>query len=214
MGPVNDIAGRSHISSTALLGALLYLAAKEKGLNAEPAAVSNLAPHDSEMLTEVEAILVHQCPDGELVRATLAEVAGLIAALRESRDEVTLTGTKYDAQRSAVLSDLGVDSVKGATAWPPTSQTAVQRFGSWNSALEAAGLATSKIGRAKGQLRFDAAAYDRAIAEFVADCGSREVGATYKAYGEYATEHKGEVPSAAAVRKFYGSWNAALASAG
>ena len=36
--------------------------------------------------------------------------------------------------------------------------------------------------------------------------------ATYKAYTAYAAEHKGEVPSAAAVRKFYGSWNSALAA--
>lgn len=67
---------------------------------------------------------------------------------------------------------------------------------------------------AKGQLRFDADAYAKAIAEFLADCESRGTAATYKAYTEYAAEHKGEVPSAAAVRKFYGSWNSALAAVG
>ena len=111
-----------------------------------------------------------------------------------------------------MLESLGATSAQGATIWPPTSQTAVQRFGSWNEALKAAGLATNKIGRAKGQLRFDSDAYDKAIAEFLADCESRGTAATYKAYTEYAAEHKGEVPSAAAVRKFYGSWNSALAA--
>ncbi|TSI14540.1 homing endonuclease associated repeat-containing protein [Brevibacterium aurantiacum] len=211
MRAVNDVVtDKSHTSSSALLGALLYLAAEGNEIEIDRSALPQLSLRDREILAGVEVALFHQTDDAVLVKTTLAEVAGSIAALRSSHEEVTLTGTKYDAQRSAVLAQLGVSSVKGATAWPPTSQTAVQRFGSWNHALKAAGLATNKIGRAKGQLRFDADAYDRAIAEFVADCESRELGATYKAYGEYAAEHKSDVPSAAAVRKFYGSWNKAF----
>lgn len=207
----ND-ADRSHTASPALVGALLHLAAKDADL--APAAASELDSKDSEILAEVEVALRHQMPGDRDITSILAEVAGSVVSVRSSASPVPLTAVKYERQRTAVLAQLGVASSKGASVWPPTSQTAVQRFGSWNEALKAAGLATSSVGRARGQLRFDEAAYDTAIAAFVADCDDRDLGATYKAYGEYATEHKGEVPSAAAVRKFYGSWNAALASAG
>lgn len=201
---------RSHTAAPALLGALLHLSARDAALRAgDPSA---LTPTDKEILAEVELALRNQTQDDRDIRRTLAEVAESIASLRGLAAPVSLTVAKYDTQRTAVLAQLGVASTKGASVWPPTSQTAVQRFGSWNEALKAAGLATSSVGRARGQLRFDAAAYDRAIAEFVADCESRGLGATYKAYGDYASEHKGEVPSAAAVRKFYGSWSTALAA--
>ncbi len=148
-----------------------------------------------------------------MIADTVDEVASAIRFVRNRGQKPSLTAAKYDVARTAVLDRLGVGSTKGASTWPPTSQTAVQRFGSWNAALTAAGLATSSVGRAKGQLRFDAAAYDSAITAFLADCESRGVAATYKEYGNYAAEHKGTVPSVAAVRKFYGSWNTALTSA-
>ncbi len=203
---------RSHTAAPALIGALLHLAATDAGL--APTATSALSPKDSEILAEVEVALRNQTLNENGVKKALAEVAGSIASVHSSPSPVALTAAKYEKARTTVLRQLGVASTKGASVWPPTSQTAVQRFGSWNEALKAAGLATSSVGRARGQLRFDEAAYDKAIADFVADCDDRDLGATYKAYGEYAAEHKGEVPSAAAVRKFYGSWNAALASAG
>lgn len=244
---------RTHTSSPAVLGALLYITARSLDsadvpgtpASADPA---QLSPADREILAEVELALTAQTDDssktdgssgtdktddssktddsarsGEsthtggstsTVTSTLAEVAAAIAYVRGRAEAPTLTASRYDALRKTVLDGLGAESVKGATVWPPTSQTAVQRFGSWNDALKAAGLATNRIGRAKGQLRFDAAAYDKAMAEFTADCESRGLATTYKSYTEYAAEHKGEVPSAAAVRKFYGSWNAALAAVG
>lgn len=239
---MNDhAADRSHTSSPAVLGALLYLAAEvlEPGFAAKASeadaktagagttatsasagtkadeAASKLKPVDQEILAEVELALASQLPDDSpAVTRTLAEVSSAIGFIRSRPEKPSLTAAKYDARRADALARFGARSTKGASVWPPTSQTAVQRFGSWNDALKAAGLATSSVGRARGQLRFDEAAYDKAIAEFVADCDDRDLGATYKAYGEYAAERKGEVPSAAAVRKFYGSWNAALASAG
>lgn len=213
MKSMNDSAtDRSHTAAPALIGALLHLAATDAGMRST--SPSALGPKDREILAEVEVALRNQMSDETGVKKALAEVSDSISRVRSHADPVSLTAAKYEKQRTAVLAHLGVASIKGASVWPPTSQTAVQRFGSWNDALKAAGLATSSGGRARGQLRFDEAAYDKAIATFVADCEDRGVGATYKAYGEYAAEHKGEVPSAAAVRKFYGSWNAALASAG
>ena len=209
---------RTHTSSLAVLGALLFITARSLDsadapgtpASADPA---KLSPTDRETLAEVETALTAQLGESSsTVTSTLAEVAAAFAFVRGRAEVPSLTASRYDALRRTVLDSLGATSAQGATVWPPTSQTAVQRFGSWNEALKSAGLATNRVGRAKGQLRFDAAAYDRAIAEFLADCESRGVGATYKAYTEYAAEHKGEVPSAAAVRKFYGSWNAALAA--
>ncbi|WP_209374166.1 homing endonuclease associated repeat-containing protein [Brevibacterium renqingii] len=221
MGGVNAVsADRSHTSSLAVLGALLFVTARSLDSSDAPgtpasADPAKLSPIDRETLAEVETALTAQLEDAaSTVTSTLAEVAAAIAFVRGRAEVPSLTASRYDALRKTVLGSLGATSAQGATIWPPTSQTAVQRFGSWNEALKAAGLATNKVGRAKGQLRFDEAAYDRAIAEFLADCESQGVGATYKAYTEYAAEHKGEVPSAAAVRKFYGSWNAALAAVG
>ncbi|MGC2976985.1 homing endonuclease associated repeat-containing protein [Brevibacterium sp. FAM 25378] len=221
--------GKAHTSSPAVLGALLFITARSlvsadvpgTPASADPA---QLSPADRDILAEVELALTAQSdgsdradePAGSAstVTSTLAEVAAAIAYVRGRAEAPSLTASRYDVLRKAALGGLGAASVKGATVWPPTSQTAVQRFGSWNDALKAAGLATNKIGRAKGQLRFDSAAYDKSIGEFLADCEARGLAATYKSYTEYAAEHKGEVPSAAAVRKFYGSWNAAVAAVG
>lgn len=212
--------GKAHTSSPAVLGALLFITARSLDsadvpgtpASADPA---QLGPTDRDILAEVELALAAQSDDSaSAVTSTLAEVAAAIAYVRGRAEIPSLTASRYDVLRKTVLGGLGAASVKGATVWPPTSQTAVQRFGSWNEALKAAGLATNKVGRAKGQLRFDAAAYDKAIAAFVADCEVRGLATTYKSYTDYAAEHKGEVPSAAAVRKFYGSWNAALAANG
>lgn len=203
---------RSHTAAPALLGALLHLAAADADLHSRGR--STLASADQDILAEVEVALRNQMPDEAGVKKALAEVAESVASVRSLATPPSLTAAKYEKQRTAALARLGVASTKGASVWPPTSQTAVQRFGSWNDALKAAGLATSSVGRARGQLRFDEAAYDKAIAAFVADCESRGTAATYKAYTDYAAEYKGEVPSAAAVRKFYGSWNAALAAVG
>jgi hypothetical protein len=221
--------GKAHTSSPAVLGALLFITARSLDsadvpgtpASADPA---QLSPSDQDILAEVELALAAQSDvsdragsapttgSASAVTSTLVEVAAAIAYVRGRAEIPSLTASRYDVLRKTVLGGLGAASVKGATVWPPTSQTAVQRFGSWNEALKAAGLATNKIGRAKGQLRFDAAAYDKAIAAFVADCEARGLATTYKSYTDYAAEHKGEVPSAAAVRKFYGSWNAALAA--
>ncbi|WP_339391996.1 homing endonuclease associated repeat-containing protein [Brevibacterium metallidurans] len=218
MRDVNDASDRSHISSPAILGALLLATARTVDLlNAAPPRnpTRPLGRHDKDIVAGVETALQAQFPDApKLIAETVDEVASAIRFVRNRGETPSLAAAKYDAARTALLDRLGVDSAKGVSVWPPTSQTAVQRFGSWNDALTAAGLATSSVGRAKGQLRFDADAYDAAIAAFVADCESRGVPATYKEYGSYAGEHKGDVPSAAAVRKFYGSWNTALTSAG
>lgn len=210
---------KSHTASAALIGALLHLAAKDAELAPRSSAAgtpapaaSALSPADSEILAEVEAALRRQMTDEQRVQKALAEVAASVSSVHSSTAAVPLTAVRYEKQRTAVLAELGIASIKGASVWPPTSQTAVQRFGSWNEALRAAGLATSTVGRARGQLRFDAASYEKTIATFIADCQSRGVGATYKEYGAYAAERKGQVPSAAAVRKFYGSWSKALAA--
>lgn len=205
---------KSHTASLALLGALLHCAARDAELSPRASSAVELDRAEQEILAEVEVALRNQVQDERVLKKALAEVADSLSSVRASDGVVSLTAAKYEKQRTAVLSELGIASAKGASVWPPTSQTAVQRFGSWNEALKTAGLATSSVGRARGQLRFDAGAYEKAIAEFVADCESRGVGATYKAYGEYAAEHKGQVPSAAAVRKFYGSWSKALAAIG
>src|SRR5699024_8127288 len=202
----------------AVLGAQLFITARSLDTADAPgtpasADPAKLSPTDRETLAEVDAALTTQLGESSsTVTSTPAKVTAAFAFVPGGAEVPTVTASSDDALRTSALDSLGATAAQGAAIWPPTRQTAVQRFGSWIEALKAAGLATNRVGRAKGALRFAAAAYDRAIAEFLGDCESRGVGATYKAYTEYAAEHKGEVPSAAAVRKFYGSWNAALAA--
>ncbi|WP_223289801.1 homing endonuclease associated repeat-containing protein [Brevibacterium casei] len=138
--------GRTHTSSLAVLGALLFITARSLDSTGAPgipasADPAKLSPTDRETLAEVESALTVQLENsGMSVTSTLAEVAAAVAYVRGRAEVPSLTASRYDKLRKSVLDGLGATSAQGATIWPPTSQTAVQRFGSWNEALKAAGL--------------------------------------------------------------------------
>src|SRR5699024_3302868 len=138
---------RSHTSSLAVLGALLFITARSLDTADAPgtpasADPAKLSPTDRETLAEVETALTAQLGDSSsTVTSTVAEAAAACASVRGRAEVPSLTASRYDALRKNVLDSLGATSAQGATVWTPTSQTAVQRFGRCNGALQSAGLA-------------------------------------------------------------------------
>src|SRR5699024_1302196 len=136
---------RTHTSSLAVLGALLFITARSLDTTDAPgtpasADPAKLSPTDRETLAEVEAALTAQLGDStSTVTSNRAEVAAGLGFGRGRAEVPSLTASRYDALRRTALDSLGATSAQGATIWPPTSQTAVQRFGSWNEALKSAG---------------------------------------------------------------------------
>lgn len=186
---------------------------------------SSDAPPAPDALPETEAVrdflaaawdLEDSDPDPGADEGIRRRIDSVLAGISRARAVLaaeparTLTVVKYDTGRLAVLEEWGVASVSGKAVWPPTSQTLIHRFGTWNATLEAAGLGIQARGRARGQVKFDAQGYRSTMLAFVADCTRAGTGATYAEYTRWAKERKGSVPSPAAVRKYYGTWKYAL----
>lgn len=93
----------------------------------------------------------------------------------------------------------------------PTGQTPMKRFGSWNKALEAAGLRANPSSPIAGQILFDEAQCIDALRHVARELGESPTAA---AYDEYAKKTNGALPSQATVRNRCGRWYDALAKAG
>lgn len=130
-----------------------------------------------------------------------------------------LSVARYDAARREYLQQHGEASRAGVAVWPPTSQTLMKQLGdgSWAQAMASLGLEVAQ-GRARGAGRFDDAAYRATVRNFldaVAVAGSG-ASASFAAFTAWLAEQKaaGQVhPSAAAVRKHFGSWEEAKTAA-
>ena len=112
---------RTHTSSLAVLGALLFITARSLDsadapgtpASADPA---KLSPTDRETLAEVETALTAQLGESSsTVTSTLAEVAAAFAFVRGRAEAPSLTASRYDALRRTVLDSLGATSAQGAT---------------------------------------------------------------------------------------------------
>lgn len=98
----------------------------------------------------------------------------------------------------------------------PGGQVMHLRFGSWNAALQAAGLATAKEGRRGGPARsFDEAAVVAAVTECWRDLAAPPTAAGYDAWqkAQRAADPGLKLPSTATSRKVGGSWTAVLVNA-
>lgn len=193
----------------ALRCALLFLFARKANL--EPIPCANISDETAE---ELVPVLKHS----GLPEARIPEVLGLISATREfmASTSPSLTGQQYDDLRLEYLEELGITSSRGMVIWPPTRQTLMQRFGTWNGALERFGFLTGTRGRPPGALRFSEEDYDGSVRDFTNACKDLGRPATFTNYGEWvrAESQRGtKRPSGAAVRVFFGSWSSALDSA-
>lgn len=120
-----------------------------------------------------------------------------------------LSAASYDRVRAEWMASTGLQVRAGKRVWPPTSQTVRAHLGAqyWNDAMQRTGLPVSQ-GRARGNLRFEEADYSAALQAFLEDHPSG-------AFADYAGWAKEQVaagttrPSGAAIRRQFGSWNAA-----
>lgn len=177
-----------------------------------PNAALAMATLDNETIKDVSALLIEQGIDD----VDRARVFGVIAAAQNfasDNPKVTLTGARYEALRVRQLSSWGLSSAKGTHYWPPNRQTAMARFGGWSETLERAGLRKSKLGRAKGLLKYSADDYHRAAREFVDWADSQGVTPSvdrYTLWRNAETLADRERPSSAALRNVFGSWSQAI----
>lgn len=180
-----------------------------------PDAALAMATLDEATIRDVSAALVEQGV-GDVERA---RVFGVIAAARHfatDNAKVTLTGARYEALRSEQLIAWSLNSARGTHFWPPSRQTAMARFGGWSETLERAGLRKSKLGRAKGLLKYSAENYHGAAADFVAWSDDKGVSTSVDRYAHWRSTEAAagrERPSSAALRNVFGSWSQTIRSA-
>jgi hypothetical protein len=93
----------------------------------------------------------------------------------------------------------------------PTNQVYYQRFGSWRSALQTAGLAANRSSPIAGKRLFDESHCLDALRAAAREFGGAP---TVAQYDTFARASHGGLPSAATVRNRCGRWNDALAKAG
>lgn len=125
------------------------------------------------------------------------ELLGCLRAAAEAAGE-PLTVTAYSAH------------VRETAGECPTSQTHINRFGSWREALQAAGLAAHQPSGVAGRGRFDEAACAAAVA---ACARIMRKTPTALEYQQYAAQRSSR-PSLSTVRKVCGGWEVALRRAG
>lgn len=180
-----------------------------------PDAALAAATLDEATIRDVSAALMEQGVDD----VERARVFGVIAAARKFATDnarVTLTGARYEALRSEQLIAWSLNSARGTHFWPPNRQTAMARFGGWSETLERAGLRKSKMGRAKGLLKYSAEDYHETAADFVAWADNQGVSTSVDRYAQWRSAEGAagrERPSTAALRNVFGSWSQAIRSA-
>ncbi|GAA2014646.1 hypothetical protein [Brevibacterium samyangense] len=152
-------------------------------------------------------------------REVLTALAGALAAVRSGTAK-PLSAAAYDSGRATLLADLAAatgTSQPASRAWPPTSQTVRKVLGGgyWNDAMTAAGYPGTRasVGRARGAGRFSADDYRGTMVGFFSDpTGASAAGESFTAFSDWVKVRREEgeaLPSPAAVRNHFGSWEAA-----
>ncbi len=196
-----------------LIAGMLLAFATKNGLASDPGTAAQQLPFP--LLAETLSILDSAGAEAKTRVLVLTRIQQARAQLAE-HPESTLGGTEYDKVREELVKEFNLVIARGTTAWPPTRQTVSDRFGGWNEAVSAAGFRTSKLGRARGLLKFSEADYRAVIAAYLADMGRHGQNPSFASFTAWSKEQKTagkKYPSPAAVRDFFGGWSAALRSA-
>lgn len=199
-------------SKEAVAAGIWYLLGSELGLAPDPewAAVHLELSLMAELRDALEA--------AQVTPEDVATILGVIGAAQkhiEKNPSASITAKRYHRLRDELIPALGLVSRKGLNAWPPTGQTLMKRFGSWNEALEAMGIGTTKRGRSKGLLKFTREDYDNAVRDYCSAALAAQTKATNSGYDMWARAERAdgrERPSIASVRGIYGSWSDAVRS--
>ncbi|TLP98654.1 hypothetical protein FEF26_04485 [Nesterenkonia salmonea] len=172
----------------------------------------------SDMAESVGAML-----DNQDTTHLIPLVKDTVRAGQQSLDQnpaLTISAKRYAEIRSEFIATHGIQSSKGKQVWPVGATTILKRSGgSWNEALRAAGFATStqQTPQGFGSARFTPDQFDAAIRAFRHDATTGNYSTKLQHYVEWRKElvnqGRTDIPSGPAIRNFYGSWSAALATA-
>ncbi|WP_026459642.1 hypothetical protein [Schaalia suimastitidis] len=123
----------------------------------------------------------------------------------------------FDKARALILDEWGLASSKGALIWPPTARTIAVRLGdgAWNTAMETYDMKVSQRGRERGAGKFSDDDFCQALRRYASEDGGQ--GLSFTGYTRWATrlrEQGVNIPSPATIRQKFGTWGAALTTAG
>lgn len=203
-------------TEAALATGYLHLHARVSGL--PPGAPADAALLSSEEIHDTEALLAEQGIRGDGAREVLLSAAAARAAAAGG-SATALTKAAHEAARDELLEEWGVERALRAQVWPATGQTLMSRLGGgyWSAAVARLGFLANEGGRARGLVRFTDDDYAAAVRDFLAaepaETGNHSYSG-YTAWQALETDGGRRRPSAAAVRKYFGSWSAAKATAG
>lgn len=178
-------------------------------------ALTLIAP---ETMTEITKKLEAQDLDDVSIQEAFLRAAGGMQFAKENPD-TSIPHARYESVRDDFLESNGLSSEKGVMLWPPTRQTVMKRLGnnSWSDSLRSLGLGTSSMGRAKGQLQFEAEDFAAAIRDFLSHSRAYGKNATYAAYEAWVKRERAsnrKRPSGASIRNVFGSWISAVQAEG
>ncbi|MBO1336325.1 sigma factor-like helix-turn-helix DNA-binding protein [Streptomyces sp. VRA16 Mangrove soil] len=203
----------------AIEAAVWYVLARDLGLAADRAR----AVHEMD-LDEMEGVGSLLLREG-VAAETVADILGLAHAARTKVSDGAVAGeefgiakARYDTWRESVLDELGMESSKGSTPWPPTSQTVMKRLGggAWAQAQRALGLTPDRRGRPPGGLVYEPQDYPAALRDFLSDAARAGTPTTYQAYEIWVrTQDRAghRRPAPASIRLYYKSWTTAKRAA-
>lgn len=147
--------------------------------------------------------------------ATIAAILLTVEAARNyvaSNPGVGISAQRYNSQRSTIQVELGLESRKGNSPWPPTSQTVMKRLGAgaWADALVHMGLSPDRSrGRQRGLLVYTEGQYVEALTNFLNFAAESGQPSSFDMYGQWVEqeERAGRTwPAPASVRLRFGNW--------
>lgn len=197
------------VSESAITASLFFAA----GVGRTPS--SGSPPLAQELRDTVAAMLQDQGAQASITEALDAVRAGRDAVAGDA--SLSLSTQKYESLRAQFLAAQGTPSGAGRNVWPVGATTILKRSsGSWNAALQSAGLAVSARARPSGfgTARFTAEQFRAALRDFTGG-GAREGFTTsYQSYLDWRKlqQQRGrtDLPSGPSIRNSYGSWSEAL----
>lgn len=205
--------GRTGLSREAVEAALYFILARHLDLPTDrmrPASVLSRA-----VMLELPAMLSRQGLDrGEVFSVLQAVAAGMEADDLKDR---TLSASQYNTLREEFLSQHGLESERGSSLWPVSSQTIMARLDGWNEALDGLGLETNEAPEGFGESTYSPEDYEQAIQDFKESALEKGFPPVLDRYREWVVLEADEGrrrPSAEAVRGAYGSWSQAMQADG
>lgn len=125
--------------------------------------------------------------------------------MKRRSDEELLAHIAAAAKGGTTLTQSAYVEYRKQNPSAPTSATLANRFGSWNAAVEEAGLVPRSPNRASYRRKWTADQVRSWVVRFVADCRAEGVRPSAARYERWQREHE-EAPSLGLVRLRVGSW--------